>query len=220
MKSILFLGTALLFTGALANQATASDLLILAPDAIYDETDYDTGGWYIGGTIGAHSVDVNVNGADGTDGTGFIGGAFLGYSTSMSGIVIGGEADVEASSFRSTLACPNPIWTCEAHVNAMGSLRGRLGFAVESMLFYGTAGLAVGSVGGSTDDGVTNYPDSQIRVGWTAGAGVEAGFGESWFGRVEYRYADFGSQDMQFDIVYPDVEFKSHAVRVGVGYRF
>lgn len=220
MKTVLFLSTSLLLVDLISAQAAASDLMIPASDAIYDETVHDVDGWYIGGTIGAHSVDVNVDGVDGTDGIGGIGGVFLGYSTSMSGVVVGGEVDIEGSSFSSSLACPNPAWTCEAHVNAMGSLRGRLGFAVESILLYGTAGLAVGNVGGSTNDGVTNYPDSQIRVGWTAGAGVEAGFDEQWFGRLEYRYTDLGSQDMQFDVVYPDVEFKSHALRVGVGYRF
>jgi outer membrane immunogenic protein len=59
-----------------------------------------------------------------------------------------------------------------------------------------------------------------VRFGWTVGAGLELAMDENWFGRAEYRYSDFGTADMNFDVVYPNVSVRSHAVRAGVGYRF
>src|SRR5581483_9206177 len=59
----------------------------------------------------------------------------------------------------------------------LGTARGRLGYAVDKSLFYGTGGLAVGRVKNTFQFDVTgadNYiADAETRVGWTAGAGWE-----------------------------------------------
>ena len=220
MKRIPMLALPVLLLGVSA--ASATDLFLPAPDLEYGAPVYASSGWYAGATLGAHKVDINIDGADGTDGTGTLGGGFIGWSTPMGGANVGFEADIEATSFRKSLPCNNVDWTCEGYVNGMGSLRGRLGVSFDAFSVYGTAGLALGSVGGSTTynaDGDT-YPAHQFRLGWTAGAGIEANFSDHWFGRLEYRYTDYGSADVLFDEVYPAVAINSHAIRIGAGYRF
>ena len=96
-----------------------------------------------------------------------------------------------------------PITTAEGasgDLGYLGTVRGRLGFAFDNILVYGTAGVAVGRVTGAGD--VTASLGSEFvrlaasgretHVGWTAGAGVEAMLGPNLSAKAEYLYADLG----------------------------
>ena len=81
--------------------------------------------------------------------------------------------------------------------NFLGTVRGRLGYAVGRALFYVTGGLAYG---GNTGGGsVTYYPTAggpfaytssgnNSNVGYAVGGGLEYAFTPNWSGRVEYLY--------------------------------
>ena len=165
----------------------------------YGYSSSEWSGQYIGATIGGQQtrIDVPANGV--LEGFGLIGSIFAGVNYEQDGFVYGVEADVEWNSYDQTAACTNPGWYC----SVQGSLRARLGFAADSFLVYGTAGVAAASVGG---------------YGWTAGAGAELAFSDAWFGRVEYRYTALGSANAWHDQTQTGVT--SHAFRTGVGYRF
>jgi len=94
----------------------------------------------------------------------------------------------------------------------LGTARGRFGYLVTpSLLAYGTGGLAYGHVGASTaitqsnNDAVffpatpiqtvaaTAGTFSQMRYGWTVGAGAEWMFMANWSAKIEYFYYDLGS---------------------------
>lgn len=95
--------------------------------------------------------------------------------------------------------------------NSLGTLRGRIGYAPGNWLFYVTGGLAVGGVehavtevlspgttcitpsapGAPTD--CRNASDSDIKVGWTIGAGIEVAPWRNWSIGAEYLYTDLGS---------------------------
>jgi opacity protein-like surface antigen len=87
-------------------------------------------------------------------------------------------------------------------VKYLGTTRGRLGWlATDSVLLYGTAGLAweriehAATISETTAAGnVTQRSVSPAdRFGWVAGAGAEAMLGGSnWIGRLEYLHYDFG----------------------------
>jgi len=109
--------------------------------------------------------------------------------------------------------------TLAAKIDWLGTLRGRLGFAADRMLFYGTGGLAYGRVktfgaasftgtftdssGGTCDVGGAGCPasgsaafsDSRTKLGWTLGAGIEGAISpaSNWTWRVEYLYVDLGT---------------------------
>jgi outer membrane immunogenic protein len=138
------------------------------------------------------------------------------------------------------------------------SLRLRYGWLVTpDTLLYGTAGVAFGQISGSfTYLGVLHTPNfatvpvvdstgsfatamgnwSDIRVGGTAGVGVETAIWGGWKARVEYRYTDYGryTQSVAVNTVCLvntgcsapssratiDLRESFHTVRVGVGYDF
>jgi outer membrane immunogenic protein len=71
-----------------------------------------------------------------------------------------------------------------------------------------------------------NAPTETIRktlTGWTIGAGWEYAFSPAFSGRVEYRFASFGSENFIYPINgyterHNDIDI--HAVRVGLTYHF
>ena len=74
--------------------------------------------------------------------------------------------------------------TVKNKVDIAGSLRGKLGFAVDRFLVYGTGGVAFGDVHTTVQSppGTTLSTPSEWRVGWTAGGGMQyavAGIGNS-----------------------------------------
>lgn len=206
----------------LTTPVIAADLIIpTSPEPIYDAAGFDWSGAYIGASIGGQGVRMTPSGQGTLEGTALIGGVFVGANGQSGSFVYGVEADVDYSGFDATMACTNPVWDCNGYLDWQGSVRGRVGFAVDTLLFYGTAGVAFGHAGGSTTSPAdVVFPDSSVRIGYTVGAGVEMAFSENWTGRVEYRYTDLGARDMSFDVPYPGVQVSSHTVRAGIAYKF
>jgi outer membrane immunogenic protein len=93
--------------------------------------------------------------------------------------------------------CPNAITsTLGQQLVWFGTVRGRLGYLVAPRwLVYGTGGLAYGRVKSDflsvEPDGETDVSRwTETRVGWAAGAGVEAMLLGRWTGRLEYLHVD------------------------------
>lgn len=158
-------------------------------------SDGDKGNTVIG--VPASGLLVGTNGAPtagaiafanqkSTDG--FVGGGQIGYNyqfTPGSGVVIGVEADAQYVDFgrdRNRFATspgtvagsgvtffnPNGL----SGLDYFGTVRGRLGYAFDRTLVYGTGGFAYGS-GGGRDFGLPNSSKDDFQTGWAAGGGVE-----------------------------------------------
>lgn len=114
---------------------------------------------------------------------------------------------------------PHP---CGTKLNSLGTLRGRVGYALGASgnwLFYATGGAAVGDVHGW--DSLTPASGSELRAGWTAGAGVETSIAPNWTVKVEYLYVDLGKSKL-FDATpaQPEtVSFNANIIRAGLNYR-
>ncbi len=160
-------------------------------------------GYGFAGRTRTPAVDVNTSG--------FVGGAFGGYNFQNGMFVFGGEADLNWANLSGDNA------GVESRSSLDASLRARMGVAVtDDVLVYGTAGgaaqsLKITDVAGS---------DRNTLIGWTAGAGVDVKVTENVFGRVEYRYTDFGSRT--FNTGGGDQSVSSHDNRVtfGIGMKF
>ena len=86
-----------------------------------------------------------------------------------------------------------------------GTARGRIGYAADNWLLYGTAGFAwsydrltrTQIDAGITDPGTV---DTRLlwRLGWAAGAGLEIPLSESWSVKAEYLYTGFGASTVTF----------------------
>jgi outer membrane immunogenic protein len=118
-----------------------------------------------------------------------------------------------------------------SHTNEkwLDTLRGRVGFAWEHALLYGTGGAAFAG----TDANICNtlaacFSNSQTRTGWVAGAGIEYAMWDNVSLKLEYLHADFGSAryfstpvvlGMQ-NIITRDVRLSDDIVRAGINWRF
>ena len=83
-------------------------------------------------------------------------------------------------------------------LNWFGTVRGRLGWAMDRWLPYVTGGWAYGegTVSGVTTTTIPSsntFSASQFYSGWTVGGGLEWAFLDHWTARVEYLYIDFGN---------------------------
>jgi outer membrane immunogenic protein len=147
------------------------------------------------------------------DTDGFIVNGFAGYQLENNGFVYGIEGDAGYAGLKGDNA------GVESESGFDGSLRARLGVAVTpGVLLYGTAGGAAQNV--EVTDRLTGDSDSATMVGWTAGAGTDVKVTEQVFGRLEYRYSDYGSKDFDLSGSTVSTEAKDHRVTLGVGMKF
>jgi outer membrane immunogenic protein len=110
-------------------------------------------------------------------------------------------------------------------IDSLGSIRGRLGYAMDRWLVYATGGWAWSN--GHTDYAFTGaapfFSNGEGRSGWTLGAGVEYAITNNVIGRLEYRYTDLGSKGY-IDPVTNSAEQGNkvtlNAVRAGIAYKF
>ncbi len=92
----------------------------------------------------------------------------------------------------------------------LGTLRGNLGFAVNQWLIYATGGLAYGHASISGSATATNgatvaalvplaaWSNSDTRVGWALGAGLEDASDAHWRWKIEYLHVDLGTMTTTF----------------------
>jgi opacity protein-like surface antigen len=168
---------------------------------------------------------ILLDGSYSVDG-GIIGGT-LGYDWQKGPWVFGIEGDYSwadiGGSSNTCGASSSVPHSCGAKLESLGTLRGRIGYAMTATgnwLPYVTGGLAVGDL--KAWDAFFTSTGSDFRVGWAVGAGVEAGLTQRWTFKVEYLYVDLGSGQV-FDVVpgVPEsVSFTANIVRAGVNYRF
>jgi outer membrane immunogenic protein len=166
---------------------------------------YSWAGPYLGGNIGWDwgSVDNNP-----TRPSGFVGGVQAGYNWQTGPWVFGIEGDLQATGASDTFApwkFSNP-W--------FGTVRGRAGYAINNILFYGTAGLAFGELTGQT----FGQSESHTNAGWTVGLGTEFGLTQNWSAKVEYLFVDLN--DSNFVITGAQNGYRFGLVRAGVNYHF
>jgi outer membrane immunogenic protein len=197
------------------------------PAPAYSWTGYYIGG-YVGGAHGLWTVDFFRNNNHGHAEEGFDGvaaGIYGGYNYQLvNNFVLGVEADVGFTSAKQS----NNIFdndTSLAKINAIGSVRGRLGYAFDRLLFYGTAGVAFANITNEIQKGRNAGEevvwDDQFRIGFAVGGGAEYAFTNNLIGRVEYLYNNFGTvtllnQDQN------RAEFRNelHLLRAGLSYKF
>lgn len=184
-----------------------------APAQIYNWTGIYLGlhGGWLGG-----DVNPDFNGAGGADGSAFTGGFHAGANYMVSPqFLVGIEGDVDGTSFDEDGQF-QPGVSGNANINWTSSIRGRAGFAFDRFLAYGTGGVAFADVDVSSG----GEKESNTHTGWTVGAGLEGMITPNITARVEYLYADYGSQDYTFAGNTTDVDVTSNVVRAGVSYKF
>jgi len=174
-------------------------------------------GFYIGAHAGYGFGNVDPKFAGGSldnfDINGVVGGVHAGYNYQMNQFVLGVEADADLTSLHGSTFDPVLGATDKLSVPWQGSVRGRLGYAWDRFLLYGTGGVAFA-------DAKLAGGNSKGLVGWTLGAGVEYAFTDSLSGRVEYRYSDFQRATFTAPAGPIKSKFDENQVLVGISYKF
>jgi len=216
--------------------ANAADLAVkapppppMAPASAY----FNWTGFYVGGNVGGAWDNTTVTGSTLVGATsstfsgsgnasGVIGGGQIGANYEFpSNWVIGFEADVDGSSLSGSsnscavtaLGVTTGCATVNTKLNDFGTVRGRLGYAANNVLFYGTGGwawsqsstasnLTCAGPGCPTTSLVFTGGSSSASLtatnGWTAGAGIEWAFTRNWTLRVEYLHLQFNGVSETF----------------------
>jgi len=236
--------------GLFATPGFAADLPMKAP-AYVPPPVYNWTGFYIGGNVGwgwdsVKSTEIApgsgpfpVGTVFTTDhGNGWLGGVQAGYNWQPApNFVFGLEAEYTWSDIRGTAVSISTVprfaglttaSTSKLKDFALGTFR--LGYAADTWLFYGKAGLAWGQSNGSsvvtfangTLDQTTTFGDS--HAGWVVGVGTEWGFAPGWSARLEYDHIAFDPRNVLHVGTILNTDTNSgvnvDVVRAGVNYRF
>ena len=202
------LGALALIAAGLTASAQAADLAYQsrAPYTVNQPLNaYSWAGPYLGANVGYAWGSVSNNP---TKPSGFAGGVDAGYNWQTGPWVFGIEGDIQATGANDTFApwkFSNP-W--------FGTVRGRAGYALNNILFFGTGGLAFGELRGET----FGLSESHTNAGWTIGAGAEFGFAQNWSAKIEYLYVDLANSN--FTITSVPNGYRFGVVRAGVNYHF
>ncbi len=226
MKRMLIAGA---FALAAGGQAFAADLPQPAPPpprapATYVPSTapvYNWGGIYLGVNGGYGFGNSNWTDPTGISTgnfstNGFLVGGTLGANFQWGPAVFGIEGDGDWNDVKGSTPCYTTL-TCETKSDWLATARGRVGFAWDRVLFYGTGGGAFGNV----QAGDTGTFDSATHVGWTAGAGIEAAFAQNWTAKIEYLFVDLGNTTCNVNCVAgTTVKFDENLIRAGLNYKF
>ena len=164
-------------------------------DDLQQEALRDWSGFYAGVALGS-----SIGGADfenvgkkdelDIDDSGFTASAIAGYNFTSNGWMLGVEADLTRLDFAKTSAVAG-LGSITQDAEWLGSVALRGGYAWDSVMIYGTAGLAASdyevssSLGGKAD---------KLKAGLVLGIGTEFAIQEDWTARAEMLGYGFGGE--------------------------
>ena len=248
MRKICFAFGALL---ASVSAVSAADAVVEEPVVIVDETPVWSGfyvgahagyawanrewdGEFIGIPVDDDLYDYDMDGA--------LLGAQVGYNWQVNNFVFGVEADASWSDASDTqtettiipFIIPIPVATeVESQMDWLATVRGRVGYAFDRFLVYGTGGVAFAHVKTDVNQSVFGFPtgadsDSATHTGWAAGVGVEAMVTQKISIKLEYLHADFGDEEYNYNLVpissaddtFGSADLDVDTIRLGVNFHF
>jgi len=208
-------------------------LLIFVNSHAADKSNWNDG-FYIGVQIGytdgkaEHTFSNNAPSGD-SEPNGFDKGIFVGYQKLVDKFMIGVELDYNKPNVDGDFT--NTSGTTSGGVvefDSMYSIRGKIGYPINklSIVPYITGGFAYSDVdiqgGPSATPTAGRY--SASYTGWVAGIGVERSIFNRLTARLEYRYADFGTESGNlspgFPAVQMPVDLKTQSILFGLYYQF
>jgi high affinity Mn2+ porin len=227
------LGTGAVIALALVDPANAKEFVKSEPRKALAPVPYlNWSGFYVGGHLGygrghandsfADPVTAGSNKALGS----LFGGVQLGYNHVLnSGVLLGVESDL---SFPNFLGADDvvrfritPQGNLSQKIDYVGRFRGRVGYAFDNWLVYGTGGLAWSQARFIETSDLTGDEDKahRVRGGWVVGAGAEVAIAPDWSARLEYLYDNFGKAAATMPSgVRSETTFDTHTLRLGLNW--
>jgi outer membrane immunogenic protein len=183
-----------------------------------------------------------------TTAVGIVGGQW-GYNYQIQQYVLGFETDLDwvgGAKTTTFTSLPNGIITLNATqtagLEALGTVRARLGYAIDRNLFFVTGGLAYGEVKASTmatavapalstEADIVSGSASGWRVGYTVGGGYEYAFTNNLTGKIEYLFYNLGTANYSVApansftaaeelFINASQKFDGNVLRVGLNWKY
>jgi outer membrane immunogenic protein len=235
----------------------AADLPVTPPPPVY--VPYSWTGIYLGINLGlggdrfqypfsvsVPAVATFASGNASITSSGIIGGGQIGYNWEFgNNVVLGFETDFDGAGIRGKAtanlngialgAVPfGAAIQAGSRINYIGTVRGRLGYAWDRFLVYGTGGFAYGQVNSAISasaaagGGAIAFTDSQnsSRTGFAVGGGFEYALTNNLTVKTEYLYVNLGTNNILnqnlFGVVGVNVNQKTQVniARAGINYKF
>lgn len=185
-----------------AGAANAADFPATYSDPYAPQVQETWSGFYLGGFVGYGWGDAGPFEPDG-----FLGGITAGINYQVDSILLGVEADIALSGV-------SDDGLDDFDHNVVGTVRGRIGYAFDRFVAYGTGGFAWTH---AEADIVGTGSSSNLQGGWTIGGGLEAAITGNISAKAEYLYMDFSEEAYAgLGVVEPEL----HTFKVGVNYKF
>jgi opacity protein-like surface antigen len=226
----------------ISGPAMAADMPVKTYNAPSPIVVYDWSGFYIGAHLGFDWENYNysgvntITGAPGSSGSGNVSNIFAGFQAGYNymiapKILLGVEADISRDNASGWGLGFNDGSYGQGVLEWTGTARGRIGYAANNVLFYGTSGFAWGDgdftrvqigAGNPGSPPGTVETASATRIGWTSGGGIEVGVMPNLTVKAEYRYTDYGN----FNVALPaenrtlSIGTRSEALLLGANYKF
>jgi outer membrane immunogenic protein len=192
-----------------------------SPGLMRAETAYNWSGIYAGASAAMAWDEITADNARSAFGTakahGFLGSLQAGFNKQAGSLVLGLEIDVSLSNAHGevnrTGAGTYGLYTLsgagalEARITNLGTVRARVGYAVDNVLFYGTLGYAVGrqqlqmsgpmtaTLGAASSTAQQAGTTSNSMSGLVFGGGVEYAFARGVSLKAEYLRVQFTSSN-------------------------
>jgi outer membrane immunogenic protein len=171
-------------------------IMLMAPGAFAQDGVVDWSGPYVGASVGGAAGNTNFDFAYTTSGSpqspvsvptlGVSGTITAGFNVQQDQFVYGIAADGTFLTLGGSASSTSPIYTIDTRLDALLSLRGRLGLTGGPVLYYATAGIAAGHVTYNANLSVSSPLPAQapavgnaIVFGPTYGVGVEYALNDS-----------------------------------------
>ena len=206
-------------------------------------SNYDWTGFYVGAHVDGRqlkSIGSAVNTATHTpfpvavsNSSQWGGGVQLGFDyMTPARVVFGVVADMSSGgSKNTTITDTSGTSANQATVFDSETVRGRIGYAMDNALFYGSGGFAwsndqfvrtrlTGALNNATAG--TDEAVNKRLLGWTAGGGISYAFAQNWSVFAEYRYTRFGSStiSLPFSELTTNTTTNVRTVEFGINYKF
>ncbi|HEY7247943.1 MAG TPA: outer membrane beta-barrel protein [Xanthobacteraceae bacterium] len=235
MKSFIAVGMGLaaLLAAGTANAADGAAARARPPEEI-SPAPYNWNGPFFGVSIGVATGTSQQTASTGDitpsfDLSGGVFGFALGYNWQASKLLFGIDTDISLSTKHGTSAYfgAPPGFMAETSERWLATYRARLGYVLSSWMIYVTGGGANADVKLiATEPPAGIASESKLRMGWTAGVGVEAARIHSFTVKAEYLYVDlantgyFNPPPPGFINRAGGVSVHDHILRIGLNHKF
>ncbi|TCP71361.1 outer membrane beta-barrel protein [Sphingomonas sp. PP-CE-1G-424] len=151
-------------------------------------------------------------------------GGEVGYDMVVNGgTMLGVYGGIEGSSAKQCFDGGDGVDTClKPGRNLTAGVRG--GFLINpTTVAYIKGGYSNGQIRLNYTD--PTFPEDNFRLsdnlsGFHVGAGVQAGFGRNFYGKLEYVYTDYNGYEVVDGSDKASLDFSRHQVVAGIGFRF